>query len=135
MRVNQALKRTGASPLERRRIAEAALTHAVYRHVARAILKRAKPECVVIANGNRPFEFALFAEAKARGLPTVLLPFAELNPKPARFLSLCRGGFDLALPFSEHSAGELRKLRKDAAIEVVGFPSGASECRSGGRTG
>jgi hypothetical protein len=127
MRVNRALKRTGASPAERHRIAEAALTHAVYRRVARAILKQAKPECVVIANGNRPFEFALFAEAKARGLPTVLLPFAELNPKPARFLSLCRGGFDLALPFSEHSAEELRKLRKDAAIEVVGFPGGGAK--------
>jgi hypothetical protein len=126
MRVNQALKRTGASLVERRRIAEAALTHAVYRRVAREILKRVKPECVVIANGNRPFEFALFAEARARGLPTVLLPFAELNPKPARFLSLCRGRFDLALPFSEHSAEELRKLRKDAVIEVVGFPSGGA---------
>jgi hypothetical protein len=54
----------------------------------------------------------------------VLLPFAELNPKPARFLSLCRGGFDLALPFSDHSASEIRKLRKDAAVEVVGFPIG-----------
>lgn len=124
MRVNRTLKRAGAGAVERHRIAEAALTHRVYRRVAREILRQTKPECLVIANGNRPFEFALFAEAKARGLPTVLLPFAEINPKPARFLSLCRGAFDLALPFSEHSAEELRKLRQDGAIEVVGFPSG-----------
>jgi hypothetical protein len=124
LRVSLALARAGAGAVERRRIAEAAFTHAVFRRGSRAILREVKPECVVIANGNRPFEFALFAEAKARRIATVLLPFAELNPKPARFLSLCRGGFDLALPFSDHSAGEIRKLRKDAAVEVVGFPGG-----------
>ena len=141
LRVGRTLRRAGAGPVDRRRIGEAALTHRLYRRAARAVLRQTKPECVVIANGNRPFEFALFAEAKAKRLPTVLLPFAELNPKPARFLSLCRGGFDLALPFSEQSAEAIRKLRKDAAIEVVGFPNGgraaerADPVKTGARSG
>jgi hypothetical protein len=54
----------------------------------------------------------------------VLLPFAELNLKPARFLSLCRGAFDLALPFSEYSAQQLRRIRPDIVAEVVGIPFG-----------
>jgi hypothetical protein len=122
-RVSAVLHNAGVPLVLRRRIAEAAFKHAIYRRTARAVLRAAKPECLVIANGNRPFEFALFAEAKARRVATVLLPFAELNPKPARFLSLCRGAFDLSLPFSEYSASELRNLRAGARIEVVGFPS------------
>jgi hypothetical protein len=125
LRVNAALRSTRIGPIERRRIAEAAFVHAANRRCARAILESVRPACIVIANGNRPFEFSLFAEAKSRGVATVLLPFAEINPKPARFLSLCRGAFDLVLPFSEHSATEIRKLRPDAAIEIVGFPGGS----------
>jgi hypothetical protein len=125
LRVNAALRRARIGPVERRRIAEAAFIHAAHRRGARAILQSVRPECLVIANGNRAFELSLFAEAKARGIATVLLPFAEINPKPARFLSLCRGAFDLVLPFSEHSAAEIRKLRQGVAVEVVGFPVGS----------
>ena len=127
LRVNRALRSARIGPVERRRIAEAAFIHAAHRRCARVIFESVRPACLVIANGNRPFEFSLFAEAKARGVATVLLPFAEINPKPARFLSLCRGAFDLVLPFSEHSAAEIRKLRQDVAIEVVGFPGGSAE--------
>ncbi len=123
-RVDRVLRRSGAARVERRRIAEAAAIHALYRYRARRILRAVRPWILLIANGNRPFEFALFAEAKAKGIRTVLLPFAELNPKPARFLSLCRGDFDLVLPFSEHSAEVVRELRPQTAIEVVGYPCG-----------
>jgi hypothetical protein len=121
-RVDRVLRRFGTAPVERQRIAEAAASHALYRYVARAILRAVRPQVLLIANGNRPFEFALFAEAKATAISTVLIPFAELNPKPARFLSLCRGDFDLMLPFSEHSADVIRKLRTYPAVEVVGYP-------------
>ena len=125
IRVNSLLKAAGAASAERRRIAEAALVHATYRRAARAVLRETRPECLVLGNGNRPFEFALFAEARRRGFATVLLPYAEINPKPERFFSLCRGAFDLALPFSDHSAAEICKLRENAAIAVVGFPRGS----------
>ena len=125
LRVNAALRSARIGPVERRRIAEAAFIHAAHRRGARHILQGVRPECLVIANGNRPSEFSLFVEAKARGIATVLLPFAEINLKPARFLSLCRGAFDLVLPFSEHSAAAIRNLRQGVAIEVVGFPGGS----------
>ncbi len=132
IRVNSLLKAAGTGSAERRLIAEAGLVHATYRRAACAVLSETKPECLVLGNGNRPFEFALFAEARRMGFATVLLPYAEINPKPARFFSLCRGAFDLALPFSDHSAAEICKLREEAAIAVVGFPRASvrSEVRS-----
>jgi hypothetical protein len=66
----------------------------------------------------------LWAEARAQGIATVLLPYAEINLKPARFLSLCRGNFDLILPFSDYSANQIRKLKHNVQFEVVGFPAG-----------
>ena len=120
LRVNAALRSARIGPVERRRIAEAAFIHAAHRRGARHILQGVRPECLVIANGNRPSEFSL-VEAKARGIATVLLPFAEINLKPARFLSLCRGAFDLVLPFSEHSAAAIRNLRQGVAIAMMGF--------------
>jgi hypothetical protein len=89
---------------------------------ARAILNRVRPRCLVIGNGNRPLEFALWAEAKARGVTTVLLPYSEITLKPTRFLSLCRGEFDLVLPFSESSAAQIRRLKPSVETTVVGFP-------------
>jgi hypothetical protein len=124
LRARSTLIKAGAGQVESNRAAQSALIHAIHRPVARAILKKVKPRCVVIGNGNRPFEFSLWAEARARGVATVLLPFAEISLKPARFLSLCRGAFDLALPFSEYSAEQIRKLRPDVRVEVVGFPLG-----------
>jgi len=126
-RVRSTLKRAGAPRVEADRIALAAFVHRTYRPVACAVLDEVRPRCLVIGNGNRHLEFALWAEAKARKLQTVLLPYAEINLKPERFLSLCRGNFDLALPFSDYSAAELRKLRADIACEVVGFPTGLAQ--------
>ena len=124
LRVRFTLARAGVVAVERNKIAQAAVNFAMHRAIARAILRNVRPKCLVIGNGNRPFELSLWAEAKARGIATVLLPYAEICLKPARFLSLCRGVFDLVLPLSENSATEMRKLRPDIAVEVVGFPGG-----------
>ena len=92
IRVNSLLKAAGAASAERRRIAEAALVHATYRRAARAVLRETRPECLVLGNGNRPFEFALFAEARRRGFATVLLPLCRDQPEArALFLPLPRG--------------------------------------------
>ena len=123
VRVRSTLIKDGVGLVECNRIAMAAFIHSIYRRTARAILKKVEPRCLVIGNGNRPFEFSLWAEARTRGIATVLLPYAEISPKPARFLSLCRGKFDLVLPLSDYSADQLRKLRPDVAVEVVGFPA------------
>ena len=120
----QRLMRVGAGPVERNRMALAGFVHGVHRSAARAILKKVRPKCLVIGNGNRPLELSLWAEARAQGIATVLLPYAEINLKPARFLSLCRGDFDLVLPFSDYSAGQMRKLKHNVQVEVVGFPVG-----------
>ena len=124
MRVRSTLMRVGTGPVERNRIALAGFVHGIHRSAARAILKKIRPKCLVIGNGNRPLELSLWAEARAQGIATVLLPYAEINLKPARFLSLCRGNFDLILPFSDYSADQIRKLRHNVQFEVVGFPAG-----------
>ena len=124
LRVRRMLTKGGAGPVECNRMALAGFVHGVHRPAARAILKRARPKCLVIGNANRPLEFSLWAEARAHGIATVLLPYAEINLKPARFLSLCRGDFDLVLPFSDYSASQLRKLKHNVQVEVVGFPVG-----------
>jgi hypothetical protein len=122
LRARATLIKAGMASVESNRIAQAALIHATHRSTARAILKKVRPKCLVIGNGNRPFEFSLWAEARAGGVATVLLPFADINLKPARLFSLCRGDFDLVLPFSEYSALQMRKLRPDVSVQVVGFP-------------
>lgn len=124
MRVRSTLEKSGIEAVERDRAALAAFTHRMYRQAARSILNRVRPKCLVIGNGNRPLELALWAEAKARGVTTVLLPYTEITLKPSRFLSLCRGHFDLVLPFSESSAVQIRRLNPDVATVVVGFPVG-----------
>ena len=123
VRVRSTLMEAGVELAECNRIALAAFVHRMYRQTARAILKKVRPKCLVIGNGNRPFELSMWAEARARGIATVLLPYLEISLGPARFLSLCRGAFDLVLPFSEYSAAQMRKLRPDIAAEVVGFPA------------
>ena len=124
LRVRGTLTRGGAGPVECNRMALAGFVHGIHRPAARAILKRVRPKCLVIGNANRPLEFSLWAEARAHGIATVLLPYAEINLKPARFLSLCRGDFDLVLPFSDYSASQMRKLKHNVQVEVVGFPVG-----------
>ena len=124
LRVRRTLRRVGAGPVECNRMALAGFVHGIHRPAARAILKRVRPKCLVIGNANRPLEFSLWAEARAHGIATVLLPYAEINLKPARFLSLCRGDFDLVLPFSDYSASQMRKLKHNVQVEVVGFPVG-----------
>lgn len=122
--VRSTLREAGVTAVERDRAALAAFTHRIHRQTARSILNRVRPRCLVIGNGNRPLEFSLWAEAKARGVATVLLPYAEIALKPTRFLSLCRGAFDLVLPFSESSAAQMRRLRPNVPTIVVGFPVG-----------
>jgi hypothetical protein len=124
MRVRSTLAKSGVATVERDRAALAAFTHRMYRQTARAILNKVRPKCLVIGNANRPLEFSLWAEAKAIGVTTVLLPYTEITLKPTRFLSLCRGAFDLVLPFSESSAAQMRRLKPDVATVVVGFPVG-----------
>ena len=124
LRVRATLTRVGAGPVECNRIALAGFVHGIHRPAARATLKRVRPKCLVIGNANRPLEFSLWVEARAQGVATVLLPYAEINLKPARFLSLCRGDFDLVLPFSDYSASQIRKLKHTIQVEVVGFPVG-----------
>jgi len=124
LRVHSTLIKGGAGSVECNRIALAAFVHGIHRRAARAVLRRVRPKCLVIGNGNRPLEFSLWAEARALGIATVLLPYAEINLKPPRFLSLCRGDFDLVLPLSEYSAAQMRKLKHDVQLVVVGFPVG-----------
>jgi hypothetical protein len=124
MRVRSTLEKAGVEAVERDRAALAAFTHHMHRHTARLILNRVRPKCVVIGNGNRPLELSLWAEAKARSVTTVLLPYTEITLKPSRFLSLCRGDFDLVLPFSESSVAQIRRLKPTVATVVVGFPVG-----------
>ena len=124
MRVRSTLRKAGAEVVERDRAALAAFTHRMHRQTARSILNRVQPKCLVIGNGNRPLELSLWAEAKARRVATVLLPYTEITLKPTRFLSLCRGDFDLVLPFSESSAVQIRRLKPNVATVVVGFPVG-----------
>jgi hypothetical protein len=124
MGVRSTLAKPGVALVERNRSALAAFTHRMYRQTARSILNKVRPKFLVIGNANRPLEFSLWAEAKAKGLATVLLPYTEITLKPTRFLSLCRGDFDLVLPFSESSAAQMRRLRPDVATIVVGFPVG-----------
>ena len=104
----------------------------MYRQTARSILNKVRPKCLVIGNANRPLEFSLWAEAKAKGVATVLLPYTEITLKPTRFLSLCRGAFDLVLPFSESSAAQMRRLRPNVATVVVGFPVGFGAAETDG---
>ena len=82
----------------------------MYRQTARSIFNKVRPKCLVIGNANRPLEFSLWAEAKAKGVVTVLLPYTEITLKHTRFLSLCRGASDLVLPFSKSSAAQMRRL-------------------------
>ena len=123
-RVRSTLEKAGVDTVERDRAALAAFIHRMYCQTARAIVNRVRPKCLVIGNGNRPLEFALWAEAKARGVTTVLLPYTEITLKPTRFFSLCRGDFDLVLPFSESSAVQMRRLKPSVETTVVGFPVG-----------
>jgi hypothetical protein len=118
------LEKAGVEAVERDRAALAAFTHRMHRQTAHSILNRVRPKCLVIGNGNRPLELSLWAEARARGVATVLLPYTEITLKPSRFLSLCRGNFDLVLPFSESSAAQIRRLNPSVATVVVGFPVG-----------
>ena len=115
---------TEIETVERDRIVLAAFIHRIYRRAATSIIDKVRPKCLVIGNGNRPLEFSLWAEARARGIATVLLPYAEITLKPTRFLSLCRGVFDLVLPFSESSAAQMHRLNPEVPTEVVGFPAG-----------
>jgi hypothetical protein len=124
MRVRSTLANAAIDGVERDRAALAAFTSRMHRQTARAILDRVRPKCLVVGNGNRPLEFALWAEAKARGVATVLLPYTEITLKPSRFLSLVRGDFDLVLPFSESSAAQIRRLKPTVETVVVGFPVG-----------
>jgi hypothetical protein len=130
-RVHAALTKAKAGPVECKRISLAAFSHRIHSQTARTILNRVRPKCLVIGNGNRPPEFALWAEARKRGIATVLLPYSEIALKPERFLSLCRGAFDLVLPFSESSANELRKLNPNVTAMIVGFPVGFNAAGSG----
>jgi hypothetical protein len=123
-RVRSILRKAGIEVVERDRAALAAFTHRMHRQTARSILDRVRPKCLVIGNGNRPLELSLWAEAKARRVATVLVPYTEITLKPSRFLSLCRGDFDLVLPFSESSAVQIRRLKPNVATVVVGFPVG-----------
>ena len=100
------------------------LPHRMHRQTARSILNKDDRNCLVIGNGNRPLELSLWAEAKARRVATVLVPYTEITLKPTRFLSLCRGDFDLVLPFSVSSAAQIRRLKPNVATVVVGFPVG-----------
>ena len=69
----------------------AAFSHRIHRQAARAILKKVRPRCLVIGGAGRPPETALWAEARKRGIATVLLPYAELNMiAGAMFFSLPR---------------------------------------------
>lgn len=104
----------------------AAFSHRIHRQAARAILKKVRPRCLVIGSAGRPPETALWAEARKRGIATVLLPYAELNMRPERCFSLCRGAFDLVLPISVASASQLRSLNPDVATKIVGFPANAT---------
>ena len=122
--VRSTLQKARVDAVERDRATLAAFIHRMYRQTARSILNRVRPKCLVIGNGNRPLEFALWVEAKARGVTTVLLPYTEITLKPTRFLSLCRGDFDLVLPFSESSAAQIRRLKPSVEAVVVGFPVG-----------
>jgi len=124
MRARSTLAKAGVDAVERDRAALAAFTNRMHRQTARAILDHVRPKCLVVGNGNRPLELALWAEAKARGVATVLLPYTEITLKPARFLSLVRGDFDLVLPFSESSAAQIRRLKPTVEAVVVGFPVG-----------
>jgi hypothetical protein len=132
MGVRSTLVRPGVVSVERNRAALAAFTHRMHRRTARSILNKVRPKCLVIGNANRPLEFSLWAEAKAKGVATVLLPYTEITLKPTRFLSLCRGAFDLVLPFSESSAAQMRRLRPDVATVVVGFPVGFGAAETDG---
>ena len=122
--VRSTLEKASVDAVERDRATLAAFIHRMHRQTARSILNRVRPKCLVIGNGNRPLELALWAEAKARRVTTVLLPYTEITLKPTRFLSLCRGDFDLVLPFSESSAAQIRRLKPSVETVVVGFPVG-----------
>ena len=76
-RVRSTLLRVGAGPVERNRIALAGFVHGLHRSAARAILKKVRPKCLVIGNGNRPLELSLWAEAERRASP----PFFCLMPR------------------------------------------------------
>ena len=132
MRVRSTLAKPGVVSVERNRAALAAFTHRMYRQTARSILNKVRPKCLVIGNANRPLEFSLWAEAKAKGVVTVLLPYTEITLKPTRFLSLCRGAFDLVLSFSEILAAQMRRLRPNVATVVVGFPVGFGAAETDG---
>ena len=67
VRVRSTLMRVGAGPVERNRIALAGFVHGIHRSAARAILKKIRPKCLIIGNGNRPLELSLWAEARAQG--------------------------------------------------------------------
>lgn len=121
-RVQLALRRAGFEEGECNTAAGEALRFCMYRRAARAIIRRTKPKCLVVGNGNRHLELSLWAEARARGIPTALLPYMELFSKPARIFSLCRGGFELAFPFSNSSAEYLRKLSPEMDIVTAGYP-------------
>lgn len=99
------------------------VTHKVYCAFANKILNKIQPECLLICNVNRSFELALWTEAKARGIKTVFLPYNEIELHPARFFSLCRGDFDLALVFSKYSSKQMQVLNKNINLKVVGFPT------------
>jgi hypothetical protein len=76
---------------------------------------------------------SLWAEARANGIATVLMPHQEIFLKPARIFSLCRGVFDLALPFSHYSAEQLHRLRPELRVIVAGLPAINTSVKKGSR--
>ena len=126
-RVRDVLRDAGCAESEVHAVTFRAIQHRLSRREARSILTRSRARCIIIGNGNRRFEYALWAEARSRGVATVLLPYQEIMLKPGRFFSLCGGDFDLALPFSEYSATQLRLLQPNLHTVVTGYPRERSE--------
>jgi hypothetical protein len=122
LRARSALQKAGIESTFCNLIAVEALRHRIFRHAAKTILRRTHPSCIVIGNANRPFELALWAAAKASNIATVLIPYQEISLKSGRFLSLCRGAFDLVLTYSDYSAEQIRRLRPQSKVIVAGYP-------------
>jgi hypothetical protein len=124
-RVHHVLSRAEVD--EANHIAGEAFRHAIYCKAARSILNRTRATCLALGKANRPFEQALWAMAKARGISTALIPHHELSlgagEREAHPFSLCRGEFDVAIPFSNFTAARLQQLKPNLRIMVGGFPN------------
>jgi hypothetical protein len=127
LRARFVLQRTGVDTRYCNLIAAEAIRHRIFTSAARAVLRRVRPKCLLIANANRPFELALWSVARTMNIKTVLLPYQEINLKPGRLFSLCRGDFDLVLTYSNYSATQFRRLRRDVRVIAAGYPEQLEE--------